>query len=149
MLQRATTEEGLIFRLRGDEEGQRGSQETCHRHIGVIENCRERRSPCTIFGRGVFLSLALGVPKDAPISRRKKRAVSCPPPVAFHDAVSRALHGQSRKKIRGGRVFSGDVCTQRHVRFSTNWATRRIGNIYFDSDKASRLRGYFRHFHTK
>lgn len=121
-------------------------------HGVVIENCRERRSPC-IFGRGVFLSLALGVPKDA-ISRRKKRAVSCLPPVVFHDAVSRCSTSRTIEKenTRGGvcvsacvRTFSGCMYTETRS-FSTNWATRRIGNIYFDPDKASRLRGYFKQF---
>jgi len=62
-------EEGLIL--------QRGREEIWRRYTAsssrTVENVALRT---TIFGRGVFLSLALGVPKGA-ISRRKKRAVSC------------------------------------------------------------------------
>lgn len=143
--------EKLIFRLEKKGTGKGGTGEVERdlpsSHGVVIENCRERRSPCTtIFGRRVFLSLALGVPKDA-ISRRKKRAVSCRlPSVAFHDAVSRC---STSRTIEKENTRSACACVRSPMytetrSFSTNWATRRIGNIYFDPDKASRLRQYFK-----
>jgi len=77
-----------------------GAREICHRHTASSSRTVESIALCTtIFGRGVFLSLALGVPKGA-ISRRKKRAVSCHRLSPFTvQLVGAALHGQSRKKI--------------------------------------------------
>lgn len=95
-----------------------GARETCHRHTASSSRTVESVALCTtIFGRGVFLSLALGVPKGA-ISRRKKRAVSCHRLSPFTmQLVGAALHGQSRKKIWGGRSCGRSERMCMYVRF--------------------------------
>lgn len=127
-----------------------GARETCHRHTASSSRTVESVALCTtIFGRGVFLSLALGVPKGA-ISRRKKRAVSCHRLSPFTMQLGRCSTSRTiEKENMKGRCAC--VCTyvlSECVRsFSTNWDTGWTEKMYFNPDKASRLKDILSNFY--